>query len=73
MVYFSRSSNTALAARHVARRLDAHLFALTAPDYALGLNGLGHALRDAHALEGAPQALPRISLATIDLTPFATV
>lgn len=33
VVYFSRSGNTALAARHVARRLDAQLFALEAPDY----------------------------------------
>lgn len=39
VVYFSRSGNTALAARHVARRLDAQLFEIQAPAYRLGLQG----------------------------------
>jgi len=37
VVYFSRSGNTALAARHVAQRLDAQLFPLQAPSYELGM------------------------------------
>ncbi|MEC3768849.1 flavodoxin family protein [Cupriavidus sp. SS-3] len=73
VVYFSRSGNTALAARHVAKRLDARLFALEAPDYRLGLIGLVHALHDANALKSKPKALPDITPRTIDLTPFDTV
>ena len=73
VVYFSRSGNTALAARHVAKRLDAQLFALQAPDYQLGLGGLAHALNDANALKSKPEALPDISPRTIDLTPFDAV
>lgn len=73
VVYFSRSGNTALAARHVARRLDAQLFPLEAPDYQLGLGGLVHALKDAEALKTRPEALPDITPRTIDLTPFDTV
>ncbi|MCW5576160.1 MAG: hypothetical protein KIT13_08700 [Burkholderiales bacterium] len=73
VVYFSRSGNTALAARHVAQRLDAQLFSLEAPDYQLGLGGLAHALKDANALKEKPGALPDITPRTIDLTPFDTV
>lgn len=67
VIYFSRSGNTALAARHVACRLGATLTALEAPDYALGLHGLGRALLDARG-ESA-----RISHPAIDLDAFDTV
>lgn len=73
VVYFSRSGNTALAARHVAMRLNAQLFPLEAPDYQLGLGGLANALTDANALKEKPEALPDITPRTIDLTPFDTV
>lgn len=73
VVCFSRSGNTALAARHVAQRLHAQLFALEAPAYPLGLPGLVHALKDANALKRTPEALPDITPRTIDLTPFDTV
>ncbi|WP_220815475.1 flavodoxin family protein [Pseudomonas paralcaligenes] len=73
VVYFSRSGNTALAARHLARRLDAQLFPLEAPDYPLGVSGLAHALRDANALKSEPGALPDITPRTLDLTPFDSV
>lgn len=73
VVYFSRSGNTALAARHVAKRLDAQLFALEAPAYRLGLGGLTHALKDANRLKDAPEALPEIIPSTVDLTPFESV
>ncbi len=67
VVYFSRSGNTALVARHVAKRLKASLFALEAPDYRLGLVGLGHALQDARGHEA--DITPRY----INLKPFDTV
>ena len=73
VVYFSRSGNTALAARHVAMRLDAQLFPLEAPDYRLGVGGLTHALKDANALKEKPDALPEIHPRTIDLSRFDTV
>ncbi|TDF67582.1 hypothetical protein E1J61_02290 [Cupriavidus sp. L7L] len=67
VVYFSRSGNTALAARHVAQRLNAQLFELQATDYALGLGGWAHAMNDArkHVADITPR--------TIDLTQFDTV
>jgi flavodoxin len=73
VVYFSRSGNTALAARHVAQRLDAQLIALQAPAYQLGVGGLAHALKDANALKEQPEALPEIVPNTIDLTAFDSV
>lgn len=73
VVYFSRSGNTALAARHVAKRLDAQLFPLEAPDYQLGLGGLVHAVKDANTRRANPDLLPDITPRTIDLTPFDTV
>ncbi|MDG9927557.1 MULTISPECIES: flavodoxin [unclassified Pseudomonas] len=73
VVYFSRSGNTALAARHVAKRLDAQLIALQAPAYQLGMGGLAHALKDANALKEKPEALPEIAPSTIDLTAFDSV
>ena len=73
VVYFSRSGNTALAARHVAMRLGAQLFPLEAPSYQLGLSGLTHALQDANALKEKPEALPEIVPRTIDLTSFDTI
>jgi hypothetical protein len=73
VVYFSRSGNTALAARHVAKRMDARLIALQAPAYQLGVGGLAHALKDAGALKEQPEALPEIMPSTIDLTVFDSV
>lgn len=73
VVYFSRSGNTWLAARHVAKRLDAQLFALDAPDYPLGLSDLAHAVNDANTRRTQPDVLPDITPRTIDLTPFETV
>ena len=73
VVYFSRSGNTALAARHVAKRLEAQLFPLEAPEYELGVAGLANALKDANARRSQPEVLPDITPHTIDLTPFDTV
>lgn len=73
VVYFSRSGATALAARHVAKRLDASLFALEVPQYALGVRGLAHSALDAKARRDDPGALPDISPRTINLKPFDTV
>ena len=73
VVYFSRSGNTALAARHVAQRLDARLFPLQAPSYELGMGGLAHAVMDANERRSKPEMLPDISPSTIDLKPFDTV
>lgn len=73
VVYFSRSGNTALAARHVAKRLDAKLFSLAAPDYELGMTGLANAIKDANTRRSQPEVLPDITPRTIDLTPFDTV
>ncbi|WP_370261368.1 flavodoxin family protein [Limnobacter sp.] len=73
VVYFSRSGNTALAARHVAKRLQAQLFPLNAPDYELGLLGLTQALNDANARRSQTDLLPEITPRTIDLAPFDTV
>lgn len=73
VVYFSRSGNTALAARHVATRLEAQLFSLDAPDYALGMGGLANAIKDANARKSQPEALPDRTPRTIDLTSFDTV
>lgn len=56
VVFFSRSGNTALLARHLARRLNAGLFRLEAKDYALGLLGWANALRDAQNHEAAISA-----------------
>ncbi|HIQ43876.1 MAG TPA: hypothetical protein EYH47_14130 [Pseudomonas oleovorans] len=73
VVYFSRSGNTALAARQIARHLDARLFALEAPAYSLGLSGLLHALKDAYRLKERAEALPQINPSNIDLTSFDTI
>lgn len=73
VVYFSRSGNTALAARQVAKRLDANIYALEVPEYELGLRGLGHSAWDAKARRNDPGNLPEISPSTIDLRPFSTV
>lgn len=73
VVYFSRSGNTALAARHVAQRLDATLYPLDAPQYELGLEGLAHSAWDAKVRRDAPARLPDITPRTIDLRPFDTV
>lgn len=73
VVYFSRSGNTALAARHVARRLEADLHALEVPEYALGLSGLAHSALGANAHRKDPAKLPDINPRTINLKPFDTV
>lgn len=67
IVYFSRSGNTALAARHLAARFNAWLFEIQAPAYRLGLLGWGRAMSDARAHEA--DITPR----TIDLSEFDTV
>lgn len=66
-MYFSRSGNTALAAPHVAKRLDAELFGIEAPDYRLGLQGWVRAMLDARG--HVADIVPR----TIDLRKFDTV
>ncbi|WP_143516446.1 flavodoxin [Pseudomonas sp. B14(2017)] len=73
VVYFSRSGNTALVARHVTQRLNATLFPLDAPDYRLGMGGLAHAVMDANTRRSKPEVLPDITPRTIDLKPFDTV
>lgn len=59
VVVFSRSGNTALLARHLAKRLNASLYRLLANDYALGFAGWVNAMRDAtnHAAAIAPQTI----------------
>ncbi|WOX04630.1 flavodoxin family protein [Microbulbifer pacificus] len=73
VIYFSRSGNTALAARHLATQLDARLVELQASEYELGIAGLTNALKDANALKSRPQALPDIVPRTIDLSSYDTV
>lgn len=67
VVYFSRSGNTALAARHVARRLGAQLIEIQAAAYRLGLQGWGRAMWDARRHEAD------IVPGTVDLSEFETV
>lgn len=67
VVFFSRSGNTALAARYVAKRLNAQLFEIQAPDYRLGLQGWLRAMLDARQHEAD------IMPCTIDLSEFDTV
>ncbi len=73
VVYFSRSGNTALAARHGAKRLDASLYPLQVPEYALGVAGLANPAFGAKAHRDDPGQLPHISPRTVDLKPFSTV
>lgn len=73
VVYFSRSGNTALAARHVARRLEADLHALEVPAYELGLTGLARSALGANAHRKDAGRLPDIRPRTLDLKPFDTV
>ncbi|MBE2210617.1 MAG: hypothetical protein IAE66_03325 [Xanthomonadaceae bacterium] len=73
VIYFSRSGNTALAARHVARRLDADIYSLQVPEYELGLTGLAQSALGANARRNDPAKLPNVTPRTIDLTPFSTV
>lgn len=65
MIFFSRSGNTALLARHLARRLNAGLYRLEAPDYAIGLLGWTNALRDAQN-HAAHISVPEIDLGAHD-------
>lgn len=68
VVYFSRSGNTALAARHVAR-LNARLVELRARDYDLGLAGWARAMRDArgHAADIVPRTIDLAGINTVYL------
>lgn len=67
VVFYSRSGNTALLARHLAQRLNARLFQLEAQDYALGLAGWVNALHDAQNHEAD------ITLPVFDLSGHDTV
>jgi len=67
VVFFSRSGNTALLARYLARRLNAGLYRLEAQDYALGLLGWANALRDAQDHEAD------ISTPEIDFSVYETI
>ncbi len=73
VVYFSRSGNTALAARHVANKLNAALYPLEAPQYELGLKGLAQSAWDAKQHRDDSAKLPDIIPSKIDLQPFDTV
>jgi hypothetical protein len=73
VVYFSRSGNTALAARHVATRLGAVLYPLQVPEYELGLGGLARSAFAANARRTDPAALPDITPRQLNLKPFDTV
>jgi hypothetical protein len=73
VVYFSRSGNTALAARHVAKRLGAALYPLQVPEYDLGLGGLARSAFAANARRTDPAALPDITPRQLSLKPFDTV
>ena len=59
VVFFSRSGNTGLAARHIAKRLKAPMIQLQAKEYELGMVGLGHALKDAQANRKDAEITPR--------------
>ncbi len=59
VVFFSRSGNTGLAARHIAKRLKAPMIQLQAKEYELGMVGLGHALKDAQAKRKDAEITPR--------------
>lgn len=62
VIYFSRSGNTALLSRHLAIKLDAALYPITASDYDLGLMGWANAMIDARKIDAV------ISPPSIDLT-----
>lgn len=67
VIYFSRSGNTALAARHLANQLHAPIVELKATDYELGLSGWVHAMKDARGHHAT------ITPNTIDLSGVDTV
>lgn len=73
VVYFSRSGNTGLAARHVASRLGAAIYQLQVPEYELGLGGLARSAFGANARRNDPAALPDITPRQVNLQPFDTV
>lgn len=73
VVYFSRSGNTALAARHIAGWLQADTIVLQVEDYQLGISGLANAIKDADQLKTDPAALPDIKPASTDMTAYDTV
>ncbi len=67
VVYFSRSSNTGIAAQHIAQRMGARLLSIEAPDYEPGFPGIAAALRDARSQDA------RISPRTVELQGVKTV
>lgn len=71
VVFFSRSGNTALLARHLARRLNARLYRLEDSAYELGLLGWANALRDAQKHEATIVA-PEIDLSAHDTVYLAS-
>lgn len=73
VVYFSRSGNTGLAARHVASRLGAAIYQLEVPEYELGLGGLARSAFAANAHRTDPAVLPDIRPRQLNLKPFDTV
>jgi hypothetical protein len=73
VVYFSRSGNTGLAARHIASRLNAETIQLRAPAYELGPVGLANALKDANNLKTDPMALPEVIPAITDFSGVDTI
>ncbi|MFW9617697.1 flavodoxin [Aquabacterium sp.] len=73
VVYFSRSGNTGLAARHVAKRMGSALYPLQVPEYELGLGGLARSAFAANARRTDPEALPDITPRRLNLKPFDTV
>ncbi|XZG71649.1 flavodoxin [Chitinibacteraceae bacterium HSL-7] len=73
VVSFSRSGNTALAARHVAKRLGAALYRIDVPAYAPGLGGLVRSALAANAHRSDAAALPDIAPRQLDLWAFDTV
>jgi len=73
VVYFSRSGNTGLAARHVATRLGAAIHQLEVSEYELGLAGLTRSAFAANARRNDPAALPDTTPRQLNLTPFDTV
>ena len=73
VVFFSRSGNTALAARQVAARINARLIRIDAPKFRLGVLGLIRATLHANARRNSPNLLPEILPESLDLKAFETV
>lgn len=67
VVFYSRSGNTAVVARYLAKKLDAKLFQIDSQQYPLGIRGWFNAIRS----EGKREA--HIVPGNIDLTDIKTV